>query len=229
MQTVNNKKIVLSKKIQNQKVFVNELQMYPLEIIDGKWLYFMLLPEILEYILEKQGEKKEESTVHILVNDINENIIEFIKILTNNYKTICVVTKHAEKLRKIETQILEDTGTILTVMNNKRKSLVKAKIIVNIDFPEEFVNQYSIYENAIIIDIQANITIKKKRFNGTVITDYDICINNKPEYIIEEKLFNSKDLYEAEFYKKQPYQFVRKKIQKDAVKITQLYTKNGKM
>lgn len=227
MQMVSNIKIVLSKKLQNETIYLNQLQTYPLEICDGRWLFFMLLPEILEYILEKQEIKKEESIVHILVNDINENVIGFIKLLTETYKTIAIVTKHREKLRKIENQILEETGTAIIVMNNKRKSLLKAKFIINIDFPEEFINQYSIYENAIILDVLGNTRIRKKRFNGIVISNYEITVSNKAEYEIEEKLFFQKDLYEAEFYKKQPYIYVRDKIKKDRIKISALYSLNG--
>ena len=227
MKKMNNTKIVLSKKLQKQNEYLNQLQTYPLEICDGRWLFFMILPEILEYILGKQEIKREETTVHILANDISENVIGFIKLLTENYKTISVVTKHSEKLRKIENQILEETGTAITVMNNKRKSLLKAKFIINIDFPEEFINQYSIYENAIILDVFGNTKIRKKRFNGIVISDYDICIKNKEEYMIEEDLFYQKDLYEAEFYKKQPYLYVREKIKKDGMKISALYSLNG--
>ena len=42
-------------------------------------------------------------------------------------------------------------------MNNKKKSLAKAQIIVNIDFPSEIINQYVICENAtIIVDFLVN-------------------------------------------------------------------------
>ncbi len=227
MQNVNNKKIVLSKELQKKEKYINILQSYPLEIIDGKWLYFMLLPEILEYILQGQNMKKEETIIHILVNDINENMIQLLNLLTKTYKSICVVTKHVQKLQKIEQQILDETGTVITVMNNKKKSLSKAKIIVNIDFPEEFVNQYIIYENAVILDIQGNTKIRKKRYNGIILQNYEINIKRKEEYEIEEELFYVRDLYEAEFYKKQPYQFVREKIKKDGIKIASVYGKNG--
>ena len=199
MQNVNNKKIVLSKELQKKEKYINIVQSYPLEIIDGKWLYFMLLPEILDYILQGQNMKKEETIIHILVNDINENIIQLLNLLTKTYKSICVVTKHVQKLQKI----------------------------VNIDFPEEFMNQYIIYENAVILDIQGNTKIRKKRFNGIILQNYEINIKRKEEYEIEEELFYAKDLYEAEFYKKQPYQFVREKIKKDEIEIETLYGKNG--
>lgn len=105
-------------------------------------------------------------------------------------------------------------------MNNKRKSLAKAKVIINIDFPQEFINQYIIYEKAIIVDINQNIKSTRKRFEGVVIQDYDICVRN--EWIIDEQCYLKKDLYEAEFYKRQPYEYVREKIKRDRTRIVSL-------
>ena len=178
--------------------------------------------------MQKQEIKQEEYTIYILANELHEYVIEFIKLLANTYKAVSVVTKHMQTLQNIEEEILEKTGTIITGMNNKKKSLAKAKLMINIDFPEEFLNQYVIYENAIIIDIPGNTKINKKRFNGIIIEDYCISMKHKEEYSIEETLFYTKDLYEAEFYKKQPYVYVREKIKRDGVMITELYTKNGK-
>ena len=38
-------------------------------------------------------------------------------------------------------------------MNNKKKSLAKAQIVINADFTNELLNQYNICENGIIIDL----------------------------------------------------------------------------
>ena len=112
------------------------------------------------------------------------------------------------------------------IMNNKKKSLAKAKIIVNIDFPQELINQYIIYEQAIIVDCYGNITINKKRFNGLIIQNYDIDIKDKNKYYLENEKYFTKELYEAEFYKKQPYENVREKIQKDGINISKLFGVN---
>ena len=186
----------------------------------------MLIPEILEYIIKKEKTKKQDIDIHILVNDINDNTIKLIKIISKTYKNVYIVTKHIEKLKKIEEQILEENGTIIMIMNNKKKSLAKAKIIVNIDFPQELINQYIIYEKAIIVDYYGNIKINKKRFNGIIVQNYDIEIKDINKYILESKKYYIKELYEAEFYKKQPYENVRDKIQKDGIKISKLLGTN---
>ncbi len=222
----NSKKVILSKRVQNLKTYVNNIQSLELDIVNGKWLFFMLIPEILEYIIKKEKTKKQDIDIHILVNDINDNTIKLIKIISKTYKNVYIVTKHIEKLKKIEEQILEENGTIIMIMNNKKKSLAKAKIIVNIDFPQELINQYIIYEKAIIVDYYGNIKINKKRFNGIIVQNYDIEIKDINKYILESKKYYIKELYEAEFYKKQPYENVRDKIQKDGIKISKLLGTN---
>ena len=223
---LNSKKVVLSKEIKSHTKYVNLLQTYQLDIIDGKWLFNMLIPEIIEYVENKKEIKPEETTIHILANDFTETVIENIKRLAQNHKHVAIITKNISKMKKIEEQILEGTGSMITVMNNKKKSLAKAQLIINFDFPTELLKQYAIFEDSTIIDITRNIKILKKRFNGVIITNYEIDFKNKSEYKIDEKLFFTRDLYEAEFYKNQPYKYVREKIKRDGIYIRNLYTKN---
>ncbi len=222
--TLNSKKIIISKEIKKHEKYTSNLQTNDLEIINGKWLYTILLPEILTYITQKQNIEPEKTTIHILVNDPTEISINNIKLLSKKYKNITIITKHIEKFKKIEDQILEETGALIAVTNNKRKSLSKAQIIVNIDFPNEYINQYTINENSTIIDLYGGTKINKKRYNGIIIHDYEIEIKNKKEYTIDEKKYEQKEIYEAKFYKKQPIKYIREKLKKDGITITKLYT-----
>lgn len=223
---LNSKKVVLSKDIRKYERYVNLLNTYQLDIINGKWLFSMLIPEIISYIEVKKNIIPEETTIHILTNDFTEVVIENIKKLAQNHKHVAVITKNISKIKKIEEQILEETGSMITVMNNKKKGLAKAQLIINFDFPTELLKQYVIYEDSIIVDITRNIDSLKKRFNGFIVANYEIDFKNKSEYKIDDKLFFARDLYEAEFYKNQPYKYVREKIKKDGIYIKSLYTKN---
>ena len=51
---------------------------------------------------------------------------------------------------------------MITINNNKKKSLTKSDIILNIDFPNELINKYRIAENANIINIKGETKIKQK-------------------------------------------------------------------
>ena len=51
---------------------------------------------------------------------------------------------------------------------------MKSQIILNIDFPQELINKYNIYDDAVIVNLKGNIKINKKRFNGLNINNYEI-------------------------------------------------------
>lgn len=56
----NSKKIVLSKQINKLEGFKKFLERQNYIIVKGKWLYKMLVPEIMEYILKRENWKKAE-------------------------------------------------------------------------------------------------------------------------------------------------------------------------
>lgn len=222
------KKVVISKQIQKQEEYINFLHTYKLEIIEGKWLFEVLSCKILDEILEKQKINKSETQISILVNDLSENILSNIKKISKEYKRVNIVTNHIEKFRKIEKQILEKDGIMITVGNNKKKGLSKSKVILNVDFPSELINQYNIFENAIIVNLKGNVKIDKKRFNGITINDYDISFEELEEFDYDKNnKYKSCEIYEAKINKKQPFQEIIKQIEKDKVKIIKLIGKNA--
>lgn len=61
LEKTNCKKVILSKKIQKYEQYLNELYSYNFEIVNGKWLYEVLLYKILCAITKQQNLKKEET------------------------------------------------------------------------------------------------------------------------------------------------------------------------
>lgn len=226
----NSKKIVLSKNMQNEQLFINYLNTYGLKIEDGRWLFEILIPDIIKYTIDKKKIDKEKISISILINDITEFEIENIKELAKTYKNLNIVTNHIEKFKKIEQELLEKEGIMITITNNKKKSLVKSKIIYNVDFPEEEINKYIIKEDSIIINIRGKIKIQKKRFNGIIVNNYEIDLRDD---IKDKKMINNKyylrDLYQSELYKKQGYNNLKEKIKKDKIKIQKIYLSNGEI
>lgn len=219
------KKIVVSKKIGQYEKYMNILKAKYINV-EGKWLYKMLVPEIIEYILKKENLKKEETSLHILVNDATDvavqNILEFAK----EYKTITIITNHIDKFKKIEEKIFEESGINISIMNNKKKSLSRAKIIINFDFPKELINQYTINEKAIILNLPGKLKINKKRYEGKIIQGYEIKSKEDSNYHQELDKFYPKSIYESKFYYEQPYQYIREKIKNDKIEIKELYLQN---
>lgn len=219
----NCKKVIISKWIKTQEYYKNYLYSNELDIVEGKWLFEVLSSQVLAYIVNKKKIKKEETQVSILINEITDNMLENIKQIIREYKRVNIVTNHIEKFKKIEEQIMQKEGIMITVSNNKRKSLLKSKIILNVDFPTELINQYRLYEEAIIVNLRGNVKINKKRFNGININDYQIDFQHLDEFDYDSKnQFDKKDIYEAQIYQKQPYKYIEEKLKKDKVKIIQL-------
>ena len=215
------KKIVLSKQMQKQEEYVNILHTYDFDIIEGKWLFEVLSNQALDYILNKKKMKKEETKISILVNDLSENMLVNLRKIAQEYKLVNIITNHREKFKKIEEQILEEDGIMITIGNNKKKGLAKSELILNVDFPSELVNRYQIYEEAILVNLRGNVKIEKKRFNGININDYEIVIENEKEFDYDKKTkYKEHQIYEAKINKQQPFEQIMKQIQKDKVRIT---------
>lgn len=225
----NSKKVVLSKDMK-EETYINYLNTYGIEIQNGRWLFEILLPDITEYIIEKRKLKKEKIKISMLINDLTDIELENIKILARKYKTINIVTNHIEKFKKLEKKLDEEEGIIITITNNKKKSLIKSEIILNIDFPKELINKYIIKDDAIIVNIKGKIKINKKRFNGLNINNYEIDYreDKKDNKALNNKYY-LKDLYESKLYKKQRICEIREKINLDKVIIKQLILNNGQI
>lgn len=223
-------KLILSKKIKTQENYKNYLYTYNFDIVEGKKLFEILSNLVLDYIVKKKNIKKEETQVSILVNNLTEDMLSNIKQIVRDYKRVNIVTKHIQKFKKIEEQILEKEGILIYVTNNKKKSLLKSDIILNVDFPTELLNQYKIYEQAIIVDILGNAKINTKRFNGIMLQDYKIDFKDLDDLnCIEYSKYDKKDIYEARINLKQPFRYKEEKIKKDQVKIIELQGNRSKL
>lgn len=226
----NSKKVVISKEIQKEQKYINYLNSYGIKISDGRWLFEILLPEITEYIINKKQLEKSKCGISILINDLTDIEFENIKVLARKYKSINIVTNHIEKFKKLEKNLEENEGIIITITNNKKKSIMKSKIILNIDFPKELINKYNISDDAVIVNVKGKIKINKKRFNGLNINDYEIDFreDKKDEKAIGNQ-YCLKDMYESELYKKQKINYIKEKIKLDKIVIKKLILNNGEL
>ena len=224
------KKVVVSKEIQKENLYINYLNTYGLKIQDGRWLFEILITDIIEYIINKKKLETSKLKISILINDITDFEIENIKLLAKKYKNLNIVTNHIEKIKKIEEELLEKEGIMITVTNNRKKSLVKSDIIYNVDFPEEILNKYVITDDAIIINLRGKMKIKKKRFNGIIINNYEINLRDdkKDEKMISKKYY-FRDIYQAELYQKQGFNNLKEKVKKDNVRVSKLFLSNGEI
>ncbi len=220
-------KVVLSKNLKENELFVNYLYTYNIDIYNGKYLLEILSANIIDYIVEKKCLNKEQIQITIAVNDISDIMFENIKLIIEKYKKVNIATKNIIRFKKMEEIILEKLGKIIQISDNKKKSLLKSDIILNIDFDEELLNKYIIKEDAIIMNIKNNVKIYKKRFNGININDYEItCKDDIFKLPIITESYFTKDMYEAILSNKLLYQEINNKLRNDNVELLVLKGNN---
>lgn len=231
----NIEQVVLSKKIKKDKDIIKELNNYNITILDGKWLMQYMIKEIIFY-LEEHKKINDSDEIAVLANNVNNEVRRVINELFNKYKKVRVVTNKLEIFKKMENELFNCYGIPVIVSNNKRKALSKSSLIINFDFNQENINKYSINEKAIIINLNEEIKIEKKRFNGFVVCDYEIALENGSSIdgLKEQTEFSLKDILEEKIYSNiekineyNIYNEVRNIIEKYNIHISELIGKNG--
>lgn len=200
------------------------------QIISSKELMPYIVDELLKFICIKQQEEISSKDIIILVKETSQINLYWIEYLATHTKSITIVTTQINKFLTLEKKLTQENGIAMLVSNNKRKSLTKAKIIINLDFEEELLNQYQININAIIINITHQIKKLPKEFQGININQAEITL---PQQSIQEykqkklyKIFPNSILY---LKKIKVNKFIEacKKIKEDNIEVSNIIGING--
>lgn len=197
-------------------------------LIDEKDIIKYLILEILEYIFEIQGKKMEQEDIYFLINKDEDIYLENIKTLSEKFKTTNIITEELSKFQKIVENIFEEETTIY-LSNNKRKSLRRAKYIVNFDYGIGEIEKYNINRTAILVNIEQKVKIESMAFEGISINNVNIQI---PDELIEhfgrmmEKI-NKNILYMSLVNQKQELAKIKDRIKEDNIHILNLIGDKG--
>ena len=129
--------------------------------------------------------------------------------------------------RMVENIFEEETTIYLS--NNKRKSLRRAKYIVNFDYGIGEIEKYNINRTAILINIEQKVKIESMAFEGISINNVNIQI---PDELIEhfgrmmEKI-NKNILYMSLVNQKQELARIKDRIKEDNIHILNLIGDKG--
>lgn len=176
---IDNNTYVISKELSNGNIckIMNE---YSLGYITEEKAKKVLIIPVLQYISKLQKKDINSLDISILVNDNSEINLLLIEEISKIVKSIKIVSLNIYKFRKLEEKLYNDEGIAIQFSNSYKKSLEKSNIIINFDFNEIEINEYNIYNNAIIINCyKDNIKIKSRLFEGIVINSYDITIDKE--------------------------------------------------
>ena len=198
---VNDKKIKKIKlKYKKDKIIFSKLLKQYQEKYEKEKIINEFLEEILDFIIEKtenENIKAEMQNIYFLANEYNKKYIDIIEKILQKTKTINIVTRNLKKYMEYEEKLYAEKGILISVTNNRRKSLKNAKIIINIDFKEEELKQYSINRNCIFINCAGEKYKSIKYFDGTIINGIEVCAN-EIERLKEIELyqdFENTDIY----------------------------------
>ena len=194
------KQIVITKEMKKDEQFMNLLYSYNIKICSKKWIFRQCIDRIINIVLN--GKKREENEIYICVNGVDSVIEKNIYKFAKEFKRINIITNHIGYFKKIEEKLYNEEGILINITNNKRKSLSKAELILNVDFPKELINEFSIYDKSTIINWDEPLKIRKKRFDGKIIEEISIKLNKNSEltrFINENNLqsYDDRDICQA--------------------------------
>jgi len=222
--------VVLSnslKKVQGIKELLNSEN---INVLEGKVLKENLVVKLVEYIANEMNEDVKNLEITVLVNQNKKIYIQSILALAETTKNIKLVTNNVDDFKNLEQKMQELYGILIRVTNNKRKSLAKSSIIINLDFPEELVNKYAINPDAIIVNINNQIKIKSKQFSGINVHNMKLLIPKNYNTEFEKNSiyndFEANEIYEASILNME-FDEVQRKLFKDKVYINSLIGING--
>lgn len=201
------------------------------EYITEEKIKKVLIIYILKYIADLHKKEISDLELTILVNNTSDLNMYFIEEIAKQVKNLKIVSLNIYKFKKLEEKLYDEYGIAIQFSNSYKKSLEKTKIIINLDFNEIQINEYEIFDNAIIINCMSNIKIKSRLFNGIVINSCDIefnkdIINQFKEMKIYEN-YSKLLLYASIIENEENILKIFDKIKKDNISITNLIGNSG--
>lgn len=225
--------LVFSKDLENLKKEICDLDY--VRIINGRKLMEYMEYNIFEYILEKQNNKIKEEDIYIVFKKDKNLDLNFLKIFIENFRMTNVVTNDVERLKNVQDNLIENDNILISVSNNKKKALKRAKYILNVNLTKEELQKYKINRNAIIVNIKEEVKYNDLSFEGVNVNNIELSL---PDEYIEryEELgakFDKTEFYESillnDGLEKASIEEIENRINKDNVQIVGILGNNGEI
>lgn len=193
--------------------------------LSGKYNVKYMLPEILKYCYNKLEKEIKMQEIHICVEEFTKENIKIIEELCDTVKVVNIVTDHMRQFQELEKR-LEKKQIYITVSSNRRKSLKRAKMIINIDFKE--LKSFNLNRNCIIINAAQNLEIGRE-FDGICIEKITLDTKKVMRIFSDMENMDKQKLIEAEILKKNSYSDIRESILKNKIHILKLFGKRNEI
>ena len=220
--------LVFSKELDEEYKEKNLLK--DVGVLNGKQLMDFMKFEIVKYIINKQSKDTKEENIYIIFKKDSKLDLNFLEEFIENFKMTNVVTNDIERLKNIQEDLLENEGVLISISNNKRKALKRAKYILNINLNKDELCKYNINRKAVIINIQEFVKYDNTNFDGININFFEIKCADELQETLEQIGEESGlvKLYESMLIRNN-IQKIKEKIKKDGICVTGLIGNNGKI
>lgn len=228
--------IVLSEELRQNEDFLQEFQSNrkvekEAHILDGTEMMPYLIKDIVEFISQKQGKMPELEDLYLLIKNEEYRYRDNILFLAQHFKTVNIVTASLKAYQKFAKQLEEKQDIIVTVTNNKKKSLKRAKWIINFDLTTQEIQKYAINRTATIIYLNKEGIYEANNFAGLHICQAGIDVSQEiKDFFAKQYLLNQCPLtilYESTIGNGKSFRNVIERLQKDKVKVKRLYGRRG--
>lgn len=175
-------------------------------IVTGRNLMHYMNYEILQYILRIQETNMKQEDVFFLIKKDDSLDLQFLSRFVENCKTVNIVTNDIERFKKVQDNLYHKENILISVSNNKSKSLKRARYVLNVNMGQKELEKFKINRDAIIINFKESILYRNPTFNGININYFQIYMPDEYieqlEPVNELEEFDTTRLYEAILFKK---------------------------
>ena len=180
--------IIIQKDIYSKsELLIKKLIENGINIVTGNKLYEDNFDNIINYIFENNKNIiLAETNIGILINKITYKRLEYIKRLSENIKSMTIITEDKLKFENTCKNIFETQGLSIKLSDNIKNGLRGCNLIVNFDIDTRKICE-NIPNNCIFINFSNSIEKLKKSFIGIMINDIKLVLNKE----------NAGDLYEC--------------------------------
>ncbi len=156
--------------------------------------------QVIEKVIKTRNETVEQNNIYVLIKSNNVEYREMLVEMSLKYKSLNIVTNNIQAFKSIESYIYEKYGIFITISNNKRKSLLRAKYILNINYNEKEINEFNIERKSIIFNSSENQIRKIRGFDGIIINNVETRYIRKKCIKQNEYKYNRKQIISSNFF-----------------------------
>lgn len=159
-------------KIPTVDSYFNSLDVF--HIFKGEKTISIYMMEILKYICSLLRTKLNNVRLGVIVDDVNDEQINFIKKVSREIRFLSILSYNTENLIPVNESIYLETGLAIEVGSNARNTLKDCSILINFSTDEKLIASAKLPEQAVIVNCGREISIRN--FKGIIIND--ICFSN---------------------------------------------------